>query len=148
MATYSNILSWKISWTEEPDGLQSMGLKKVGDGRVTKFLSVPVLSSLLFCVIIFIESFDLWSYSVNHVKSHKVYLTVWTGSQGTDYRVRKKSEKSQWFPRSLQNFSFTFKLNVDNNPYTQWSRCPLVKIFRHKLCGSFRLWLSNDESHT
>ena len=25
MATHSYILAWKISWTEEPDGLQSMG---------------------------------------------------------------------------------------------------------------------------
>ena len=25
MATYSSILAWKIPWTEEPDGLQSMG---------------------------------------------------------------------------------------------------------------------------
>ena len=25
MATHSNILAWKISWTEEPGGLQSMG---------------------------------------------------------------------------------------------------------------------------
>ena len=25
MATHSNILAWKISWTEEPEGLQSMG---------------------------------------------------------------------------------------------------------------------------
>ena len=24
-ATHSSILSWKIPWTEEPDGLQSMG---------------------------------------------------------------------------------------------------------------------------
>ena len=28
MATYSNILAWKILWTEEPGGLQSMGLQK------------------------------------------------------------------------------------------------------------------------
>ena len=28
MATYSSILAWKISWVEEPDGLQSMRLKK------------------------------------------------------------------------------------------------------------------------
>ena len=27
MATHSSILAWKISWTEEPDGLQSMGLQ-------------------------------------------------------------------------------------------------------------------------
>ena len=27
MATHSNILAWKIPWTEEPGGLQSMGLQ-------------------------------------------------------------------------------------------------------------------------
>ena len=34
MATHSNILAWKISWTEEPGGLQSMGLERVGDKEV------------------------------------------------------------------------------------------------------------------
>jgi len=29
MATHSNILAWKIPWTEEPDGLQSMGSQRV-----------------------------------------------------------------------------------------------------------------------
>jgi len=28
MATHSNILAWEIPWTEEPGGLQSMGLQK------------------------------------------------------------------------------------------------------------------------
>ena len=26
MAAHSSILAWEIPWTEEPDGLQSMGL--------------------------------------------------------------------------------------------------------------------------
>ena len=26
MATHTSILSWRIPWTEEPDGLQSIGL--------------------------------------------------------------------------------------------------------------------------
>ena len=30
MATHSSILAWKISWTEEPSGLQSMGSQRVG----------------------------------------------------------------------------------------------------------------------
>ena len=30
MAIHSSILAWKIPWTEEPDGLQSMGLQRVG----------------------------------------------------------------------------------------------------------------------
>ena len=29
-ATHSSILAWKIPWTEEPGGLQSMGLQRVG----------------------------------------------------------------------------------------------------------------------
>ena len=30
MATHSSIFTWEISWTEEPGGLQSMGLQRVG----------------------------------------------------------------------------------------------------------------------
>ena len=29
MATHSNILAWRIPWTEEPVGLQSRGLQRV-----------------------------------------------------------------------------------------------------------------------
>ena len=30
MATHSSILAWRIPWTEEPGGLESMGLQRVG----------------------------------------------------------------------------------------------------------------------
>ena len=30
MATHSNTLAWRIPWTEEPGGLQSMGSHRVG----------------------------------------------------------------------------------------------------------------------
>ena len=30
MATHSSVLAWKIPWTEEPGGLQSMGSLRVG----------------------------------------------------------------------------------------------------------------------
>ena len=30
METHSSILAWEIPWTEEPGGLQSMGLQGVG----------------------------------------------------------------------------------------------------------------------
>ena len=29
MTTHSSILAWRLPWTEEPGGLQSMGLKRV-----------------------------------------------------------------------------------------------------------------------
>ena len=36
VATHSNSLTWRIPWTEEPDGLQSMGLQRVRHNLVTK----------------------------------------------------------------------------------------------------------------
>ena len=36
MATHSSTLAWRIPWTEEPGGLQSMGLPIVGHDWVTK----------------------------------------------------------------------------------------------------------------
>ena len=35
MATHSSILAWRILWTEEPGGLQSMGSQRFGHNRVT-----------------------------------------------------------------------------------------------------------------
>ena len=34
-ATHSSILAWEIPWTEEPDGLQSMGLQRAGPDLAT-----------------------------------------------------------------------------------------------------------------
>ena len=36
MATHSSILAWRILWAEEPGGLQSMGLQRVGYNLATK----------------------------------------------------------------------------------------------------------------
>ena len=30
MATHSSVLAWRIPWTKEPSGLQSMGSQRVG----------------------------------------------------------------------------------------------------------------------
>ena len=35
MATHSSILAWRIPWTEEPGGLQSMGSQRVGHDWTT-----------------------------------------------------------------------------------------------------------------
>ena len=36
MATHPRILVWEIPWTEEPGGLQTMGLQRVGHDLATK----------------------------------------------------------------------------------------------------------------
>ena len=35
IATHSSILAWRIPWTEEPDGLQSIGLQELDTTEVT-----------------------------------------------------------------------------------------------------------------
>ena len=39
MATHSSIVAWEIPWTEEPGGLQSMRLQRVGHDLATKTAS-------------------------------------------------------------------------------------------------------------
>ena len=36
MATHSSLLAWEIPWTEEPGGLQSVRLQRVGHNLVTQ----------------------------------------------------------------------------------------------------------------
>ena len=46
MATHSSILVWKIPWPEEPGGLQSVGLQRVGHEWATKHRSIKLLGHL------------------------------------------------------------------------------------------------------
>ena len=44
MVTHSRILAWRILWTEEPGGLQPMGLQRVGhDWEADTFTSLSLL---------------------------------------------------------------------------------------------------------
>ena len=36
MATHSSILTWRIPWTEERGGLQSLGSQRIGHKRVAE----------------------------------------------------------------------------------------------------------------
>ena len=44
MATHSSILAWRIPWTEEPGGLQSMGSQRVGHDSVGHIETMLMLS--------------------------------------------------------------------------------------------------------
>ena len=47
MATHSSILAWTIPWTEEPGGLQSMGLQRVRHNWATEHAHAPVHYNLI-----------------------------------------------------------------------------------------------------
>ena len=59
MATRSSILAWTIPWTEDPDGLQFMGLQRVRHDWETNTFNKPTVVEnfpLLLKVIIAIKS--------------------------------------------------------------------------------------------
>ena len=47
-ATHSSTLAWRIPWTGEPGGLQSMGLQRVGHDKVT--------AAAAYCILLLPES--------------------------------------------------------------------------------------------
>ena len=49
MATHPSILAWRIPWTEEPGGLQSMGCKE-SDTTERLTVSVSLMSLTLYMV--------------------------------------------------------------------------------------------------
>ena len=54
MATHSSIPAWRIPWTEEPGGFQSMGLKRVGHDWVANTYTFPPVQP---------PSLDSWEFS-------------------------------------------------------------------------------------
>ena len=47
MATHSSTLAWEIPWTEEPDGLQFMGLQKVKQDLATAHAHIAYYSTIV-----------------------------------------------------------------------------------------------------
>ena len=55
MTTHSSILPWRIPWTEKPDGLQPMGLQRVGHNWTTNTLILSNASIALLDFIMYIR---------------------------------------------------------------------------------------------
>ena len=85
MATHSNILAWRIPWTEEPGGLQSMGSQRVGHDWATKTIKVLNLSPKVYAVFILLNFGLFWNPCVNvycvgvcmHINTHSVVSYSW-----------------------------------------------------------------------
>ena len=64
MATHSSILAWEILGTEEPEGLQSMGLHRVGHDLLTKQQQSQMLLRhyLAACVLSILKILSVLGY--------------------------------------------------------------------------------------
>ena len=100
MASHSSILAWKIPWTEEPGGLQSMGSPRVGhewsENACMFLLYLRYQEFLLWKDIEFCQTFFLhllkWSY--NFYPSHSVYALYyiyWLAYVEPSFQPRDKS---------------------------------------------------------
>ena len=78
MATHSSILAWKISWTEEPGGLQSMGSQsraRLSDSHLLTYLpykpKIPFLGEMKMCVHTEYLYVDVQSSTIFNSKKYK-----------------------------------------------------------------------------
>ena len=77
MATHSSVLAWRIPWTEEPGGLQSMGSQRVEHSWVTNastftFSRVKNASPDLYFILMLIlslPSFPSWTQTLRKLAS-------------------------------------------------------------------------------
>ena len=64
MAIHSSILAWRIPWTEEPSGLQSMGSQRVGhDWSTNTFTFFPWIILIVHWQPFVIMTEELWEIS-------------------------------------------------------------------------------------
>ena len=110
MTTHSSILAWRIPWTEEPGGLQSMGSQ---ESDMTKQLSTHTNVSIkdLTAIFIIIE-LGLWERKTTEVKCHFHYIISRVVVQSlshallfvTPWTAACQASLSFTIPRSLLKF--------------------------------------------
>ena len=101
MATHSSTLAWKIPWTEEPGGLQSMGWQRVGHDWATSLSLLAAAAAVpddwvghrntgVNCHTVF------WGYSSHNSKAFIIQTEAWSGAKGT--RTCSNTPLSFFFP--------------------------------------------------
>ena len=136
MATHSSILAWKIPWTEEPGGLQSMGSQRVGHDWAAFTLPylceqrwniyfLPLIPSefrvfqwvfWLPWQYIYSHKFNknLFSFSRTQLETLAIWPRLWL-TRGRRYNLMAMS--SAWFPgfESFWEFSLKLLMKISSN---------------------------------
>ena len=91
MATISSILAWRIPWTEEPGGLQSMGSQRVGHNWAAEHSTAP-LPSLIFLwpplkSLQLPTGSNILKFNLNNQLSNDIYWEVYTFYNNFDFQI-------------------------------------------------------------
>ena len=107
MATHSSILAWKISWTQEPGGRQSMGSQRVGhDWATNTYLLVYLWQERQKSIAV--------SSSANHTWSHMILVcSSWW------YLFWSPCQDVVWFPHHSRGHKNVQLRSLDGRNLTE-----------------------------
>ena len=113
MATHSSILAWRIPWKEEPGGLQSMGLQRVGHDWATSLSLKREIKQKVSFLLIQDDGVDdtkattsCWTTierrmpDIPHPKTKK--KPQWDGRMGT-ITIKSNPISNGWVTHKLEN---------------------------------------------
>ena len=125
MATHSSPLAWRIPWMEEPGGLQSMGLQRVGHDWATSLslFAIRVGSSVYLRLLIFLLTILIPACASFSPAFHMMYSAYKLNKQGdniqpwlTPFPILNQSV----VPRSVVNFASFSCIQVSQERGEVW----------------------------
>ena len=106
MATHSGILAWRIPWMEEPGGLQSTGLQRVGHDWVSNLTWLDreaktwiiIITTLIACT--YTANLDKCIKKQRHHFANKGPKSQSYGFSGSHLRMWELDHKEGWVPKN------------------------------------------------
>ena len=140
MATYSNILAWKIPWTGKPSGLQSMGLQRIEHNwttgsskkqesfrKTSAFALLTTLKPLTVWITTNCEKFfKRWEYQATLPASWEISMQVKKQQLGLDMDQQTGSKSGKQYIKAIYcHFAYL--------TYMQSTSCEIPGWMKHKL---------------
>ena len=124
MATHSSILAWRISWKDEPSGLQSMGSQRVRHN----WSDLAWKNILLFSQ----QKFFIKCYCHKCPYPHDEKPPLWVRFSRRPPRLAQCSQTLSSFPKELE--TSCLRSQAMNNPYvnlTTITKSSMLQSFGH-----------------
>ena len=150
MATYSSILAWRISWTEEPGGLQSIGWQTVRSNLARMHaIFLKYFFQNYFPTIICHSYMQFQLLDLAIIWSHLFSLRMCSHGVSTHHQLRLGSSFSSLFKHknyspSLLTFPPKSHIRAQCSEHWFWSQTYIVQnhVLPITSCTTLR-WLNN-----
>ena len=115
MTTHSSVLAWEIPWTEEPGGLQSIGLEKIRHNNNKEGVEISKTSTYLYlelCSSLNLHvKCELWSNTQERNSKKEKHTGSWHTASKSDSKMRLGLENS------ITNKSLDAANSADQEPH-------------------------------